>query len=414
MSHVIKPITHCRICKKSSLVQIWSFGPTPLANAFLTQKELDTTEQFFPLDVYFCTTCTLVQLGHVVSPELLFKDYVYVSSTSSVFIEHFREFSRGVVNRFGLNIDSLIVDIGSNDGILLKPFKQAGFSVLGVEPAEKIARLAQNSGIDTLIAFFSKGVAKKILKAKGPARILTATNVFAHIDDLDEMISGVDTLLSADGIFIFEVPHLVDFIKKNLFDTIYHEHLSYCALTPLMRLFQRFDMEVFDVEKVPTHGGSLRVYVKRNQAAYKKTSNMKKIQVEERSLGLHEVSVYKLFYDRIRKNKAQLVSLLGKLKSRGKTIAGYGAPAKGNTLLNFFGIGRDFLDFIAEDSILKQGLFSPGKRIPVVSPQEIYLRQPDYLLILAWNFATVIMQTHQKYREKHGKFIIPVPQSKII
>lgn len=413
-NNLIKKIESCRVCKGKDLVKVMSFGPTPLANAFLTEKEIDFAEKFYPLDLYFCNNCSFLQLGHVVSPKVLFGNYVYVSSTSKVFVKHFEEFASSVFKKFRFNSKSLVIDIGSNDGILLKPFKSLGTRVLGIEPAVKIAKVAQKQGIESLPEFFSIDLAKKIVKTKGKAKIVTATNVFAHIDDLDEVIKGVKILLEDDGVFIMEAPYLVDFIEKRYFDLVYHEHLSYWAIKPLITLFKRFDMKLFDVEKVDVHGGSIRIFVARNTSKYKIQKSVERFLSKEKRMKLFDINTYLKFNKKVQENKIALLKLLTQLKNKGKRIAGYGAPAKGNTLLNFFGIGKEILDYIVEDSKWKIGLYSPGKRIPVISPEKLYQDPPDYLLILAWNFSEIIMKNHEKFAKMGGHFIVPVPKPKII
>lgn len=405
---VIVKKTTCRACKGTRLIKVFSFGPTPLANEFLSKEQLDEPEEFYPLDVYFCGNCHFLQLGHVVSPAVLFKNYVYVSSTSPVFVRHFHEYAHSLIHRFRLHNSSLVVDIGSNDGILLKPLKEHNIRVLGIEPARNIAARANRDGIQTIDRFFSVKLAQDIKKKYGEASVVTANNVFAHIDDLDEVVEGVKILLTKGGVFVIEAPYLVDFIEKNYFDLVYHEHLSYLAVTPLQALFERLGMEVFDVQKVPVHGGSIRVFIQKKGGNNKKTRRVSQFFALEKKHRLDIVETFFTFADKVRVNKAKLVSLLTKLKHQGKSIASYGAPAKGNTLLNYFGIGPDYIDYIVDDSPWKQGLFTPGTHIPVVSPSILQQKKPDYILILAWNFAKSIMEKLQ------GPFILPVPRPRIV
>ncbi len=404
----------CRVCDRKRLVKVLSLGPTPLANAFLEQHQTRDAEVYYPLDAYLCRDCGLLQLLDVVAPEILFKDYVYVSSTSPVFIAHFPNFAEEAFSRFSLNRNSFVVDIGSNDGILLKPFKEKGARVLGVEPDAKIAALAKQSGIDSIVEFFSPAVAKAIVKRYGRADVVTATNVFAHIDDIHAVAKGVKKLLAPHGIFIIEVPYLGDFLQKNLFDTVYHEHLSYFCLFALALFFKRAGMRIIDVERVPTHGGSVRVFAANIGSRHEVTSRVKQLLSLERKLKLNEAKTYRRYGLRILQNRAKLLSLLSGLKQKGKRIAGYGAPAKGNTLLNFFSIGNDLLEYIVDDSPHKQGKHTPGKRVPVVSSSRLSKNPPDYLLILAWNFADSIMKKNESFRKGGGRFIIPVPYPKII
>lgn len=407
---VLKKLKICRVCKKKDLDKVLTLGPTPLANAFLTKLQLDEPEYFYPLDLHFCNNCGFIQLGHVVSPEVLFGNYVYVSSTSAVFINHFKKMAEDIFPKFLTKNRFLVIDIGSNDGILLKPFKEMGSKVLGIEPARHIAKIAEKSGIETIPEFFSVKLAKEIVKKKGNADIVTATNVFAHIDDLDEVIKGIKILLNKDGIFIMEAPCLIDFIEKRYFDLVYHEHLSYWSIYSLITLFKRFDMQVFDVQKVPVHGGTIRVYIKKAEGKHKVENSVKEFLNQEEKMKLTEKKTYLDYANLVLDNRIKLLTLLADLKTGGKTIAAYGAPAKGNTLLNYFGIGQEFLDFVVDDSSFKQNLYTPGKHIPVVASKILYEKKPDYLLILAWNFADPIMKMHAKYKELGGKFIIPVPK----
>ena len=411
---IIKKIKGCRVCKSTKLIGVLQIGMTPLANAFLKKEQLDLPETFYPLEVYFCENCTFLQLGHVVSPVVLFKNYVYVSSTSSVFINHFKSFASQMIKRFNLNKKSLVVDIGSNDGILLKPFKEQGIRVLGIEPAAHIAEMAKKDGIYTEAKFFSINLAKQIVKKRGKAKIVTGTNVFAHIDDLDEVIEGVNEILADDGVFITESPYLVDFLKERYFDLVYHEHLSYWAIKPLIRLFDRFGMTVVDVQKVPVHGGSIRVFAARGKKLKEANASVSGFKDLEQKMQLSDINTYFNYANKILENKRKLINLLTDLKLKGNKIVAYGAPAKGNTLLNYFKIGREFIDYIVDDSPLKQGLFTPGTHIPVLPPTRLKRDNPQYLFILAWNFADSIIKKHAWFKDKGGKFIIPVPSPKII
>lgn len=413
MEKTVKKINNCRVCKSKYLLKVLSFGPTPLANAFLSNKQIDFQEFFFPLDVYFCKDCTFLQLGHIVSPKILFKDYVYVSSTSPVFVNHFKKLADEVFSKFSLNKNSLIIDIGSNDGILLKPFKELGARILGIEPVIKIANIAKKEGINTVSEFFSVNLSKKIIKTTGKAKIVTATNVFAHIDDLDEVIKGIKVLLEDDGVFIMEAPYLVDFIEKRYFDLVYHEHLSYWAIKPLITLFNRFDMTLFDVQKVDSHGGSIRIFVKKNGSLYKAQKSIDIFLKLEKEHKLDDKNTYLNYADLVLQNRLQLMKLLTNLKLKKKKIVGFGAPAKGNTLLNYFKVGSDLLDYIVDDSPFKQGLYTPGTHIPVFSAQKLKEDKPDYILILAWNFAKPIMEKYSWFEKEGGRFIIPVPTPKI-
>lgn len=408
-------LNFCRICKGGKLKKIISLGKTPPANSFLTKSELKkNSEKWFPLSVNICLNCRQLQLSHVVNPDILFKNYVYVSSTSPVFIKHFEDYAKSVSKKVNLKKGDLVIDIGSNDGILLKPFKKLGAKVLGVDPAVKIAKQASKQGIETLPQYFTENLGKKIYKKYGGAKIITANNVFAHINDIDDVIKASKKILSDDGVFLSESPYLVVFLQNNLFDTIYHEHLSYYSVKPLGLFFKRHGMRIFDVEETGSHGGSIRVYVCYDNAKYKTQKSVSALLKREEKLGLDNIKTYLEFAERVNKNKMQLNKLLKNLKRQGKKIAGYGAPAKGNTLLNYFNIGNNILDYIVDDSSYKQGLYTPGTHIPVVSFKHLKKDRPDYILLLAWNFAKPLIEKLSDFKKSGGHFIIPVPKPKII
>ena len=409
----VKKINYCRLCKSKNLEKVLDFGKTPTANSFLKKSQLRDKEDFFPLAVNFCKNCGQLQLSHVVSPEIMFRHYVWVSSTSPVTVKHFEEYAKSVFNNLLLKKGDLVVEMGSNDGVLLKPFKKLGMRVLGVDPARNVAKRATKEGIPTLPHFFNTKVAKQIAKKYGRGKVIAANNVFAHINDLDEIVKAVGELLDKDGAFVIEAPYNIDLVEKNLFDIVYHEHLSYLAIKPLDKFFVNHGMQIFDVVKKDVHGGSVRVYVKFKEAKYKVKGSVKKFIDLEKKKKLFNIDTYRRFARKIEENKIKLSKLLRKLKKEKKSIAGYGAPAKSTTLLHHFNLGTETLDFIADDSPFKQGLFTPGKHIPVISPKEIYTKNPDYLLILAWNFADSVMKMHEKYKKAGGKFIIPVPSPTI-
>jgi SAM-dependent methyltransferase len=405
--------TRCRICGSSGLKKILDLGRMPPANAFVTKQNLSKKELTYPLDVYVCRRCNLVQLGIVVSPKILFSDYVYFSSTSKVFMQHFEELADTSIRRISLQKNSFVIDIGSNDGILLKPFIKKRFRVLGIEPARNIAQIANEAHVETIPSFFSVPLARRIKKSHGQADLITATNVFAHIDDIDEVIEGVKCILKENGVFIIEAPYLIDLLDNNLFDTIYHEHLSYFSVIPLTIFFRKHGMKIFSVEHTATHGGSLRIYAVRIGPPRKIDASVARyLRLEQnRITSLH---TYKQFAEKIDRDKEKLVALLKQLRKQGKTIAGYGAPAKSNTLLNYYSISADLLSYIADDSRYKQNLYTPGMHIPVVSPMHLTERQPDYLVLLAWNFAESIMKKWNDLHEGGMKFILPKPEVNII
>lgn len=408
-------IKNCRICKSQDLHKFLVLGHHPPSDAFLKAEQLNLPETAYPLDVFFCKNCRLVQLGYLVQPEVLFSsDYPYTSSVSNTMPVHFVEFAKDAVETFGLDSNDLVIDIGSNDGTLLKGFKNLGVKTLGVEPVDKIARIAESRGIETINAFWSEKIAKKISQDKGKAKVITGTNVFAHVNDLDEFLNGVKTLLDDNGVLILEFPYLVDLIDKIEFDTIYHEHLSYFAIWPLVILFKRFDLEILDVKQFPVHGGSIRVFIKKSSAKWSITDSVNNLINLENQMKLDDIETYKNFAEKVNRLRKDLVYLLRDLKDQGKKIVGYGAPAKGNTLLNYCKIGTDIIDYIVDKSSLKQGVYTPGAHIPVFPVEKLLEDKPDYVLILPWNFKDEIIKQQEKYKESGGKFIIPIPQPQII
>ncbi len=405
----------CKICSSEDPQLFLSLGKTPLANNFVPKEHLEKEEPYFPLEACFCNHCKLVQLNYVVPPELMFKHYVYVSSTTKMFREHFTKMAEDLTQRFGLTKHSLVVDIGSNDGLLLKGFKNLGVKIYGVEPADNLARQANAEGIATLNEFFSAESVKQIIAEKGKADVVTANNVFAHIEDIHAVTKNVKALLKDDGVFVIEVAYLVDMMKNMTFDAIYHEHIYSYSLTPLVYFFEEVQgMSVFDVEHVTTHGGSLRVYVKKQEGKWEIAPSVQQMLAEEKYFGIHEQKTYEHFAAKVNKSKEALVNYITLLKSQGKKIAGYGAPAKTTTLLHFCGLGNKELDYIVDDNPLKAGLYTPGNHIPVVSSGKLREEKPDYVLLLAWNFANEIVQKNKEHQENGIKFIAPFPEPKII
>ena len=405
---------NCRLCKSTNIELGLSLAATPPANAFVQKHQLAEPQPTFPLDIYFCHDCAHVQLPVVVNPSILFRNYVYVSGTSPVFVRHFEDYAASLLRKFPIQNGALVVDIGSNDGTLLRFFKAKGCSVLGVDPARNIAATATQAGIETWPEFFNSRIAEKIRREKSGAAIITANNVLAHIDDLDEIVRGVKALLDDNGVFAFEVSYLGDVIRNNLFDTIYHEHLCYHSVKPLLPFFEKHEMRVLETAAVPSHGGSLRCLVGRKNCVHPTGPSVAAFVKKETAQGLHQFATLKHFGERIGRLKIELQSLLQKLRSQGKSIAGFGAPAKMTTLMYHFNIGADLVDFIVDDSPLKQGLYSPGSHIPVKPAAEIYSKQPDYLLLLAWNFADTIIKQHQQFTARGGRFIVPVPSVRIV
>ena len=405
----------CRMCGGSSLTMAMSLTPTPPGNDFLSKVELNREEPVYPLDLYFCEECHHVQLGHVIDPHILYqKNYTYVSATSAHFVNHLRTYAEDMVNRFVLNSGDLVADIGSNDGTCLGFFKDKGMKVVGVDPAKDIARKASENGIETVAEFFGYDLAVGLREKYGPARYITSHNACAHIDDLLDVVKGVEYWLDADGVFVLEVGYLVDVYSNTWFDTIYHEHVDYHTVAPFEKLFARVDMEVFAVQRIAPQGGSIRLMVQKQGGNIEKDNSVDKLIALENELGLDRAETLHKFDVKISAVRDKLRELVHSLKVSGKSIAGFGAPTKATTLMGHFGLDENVLDFIVDDNPLKQGLFTPITHIPVLSAEVLYESRPDYVLILAWNFAEPIMKMHQKYGEDVGQFILPMPEPEIV
>lgn len=398
----------CRICKSINLTKVIDLGEQPLANAFLRQEDLAHQEEKFPLEVHFCQDCNLAQLIHVVDKEKLFRDYIYFSSGMPRLSDHFKAYAEDVIGRF-LKPQNLVVEIGSNDGILLAHFREKGFRVLGVDPAANIAPVAEKNGVRTVVDFWSEAVAKNIAQKDGSAQAILGNNVVAHINDYDGLCNGVKALLSPDGVFVFEAPYLVDMFVNLTFDTIYHEHLSFLAVRPLQKLLARFGLEIFEVKIVPAQGQSIRVFVG-HKGAHPVHESVARCVNRELELGLDKTESYLALAKKIADTRESVKKTVADLRSRGKTIAAYGAPAKGNTLLNYFNVGTNALNFAMDELPSKQGLYTPGMHIPVVNKAYADIHAPDYYLLLAWNYAKVILAKEKKYLENGGAFILPTGQ----
>lgn len=405
----------CRMCDGQDLVIAMSLPPTPPGNNFLREDELARPEPSYPLDLYFCRTCTHVQLGHVVDPRILYqKNYPYVSGTSPVFVKHLEEYAAAMVERFALRTGALIADIGSNDGTCLRFFRQRGMKVIGVDPATEIAARATQAGIPTVGDFFSYRLAQKLKAEHGAAAFITSHNACAHIDLLDDVMRGVEHWLAPDGFFVLEVGYLVDVYSNLWFDTIYHEHLDYHTVAPFRALFARTGLELLSAARVSPQGGSIRVTAQKSGGPLKPDSTVDALIALERELGLHQPSAFERFRRRIDAVGLKLRETISELRTRGKKLGAYGATTKGTTLLSTFGVGEHSIEFIIDDNPLKQGLYSPRFHIPVLPPDELYRRQPDYLLILAWNFAESIMEKHREFAARGGRFIIPMPEPRTV
>ncbi|HEY4188096.1 MAG TPA: class I SAM-dependent methyltransferase [Polyangia bacterium] len=412
MTAAYKIRTACALCAapQSSLSRVLELAATPPANEFVRQDELDKIQDLIPLSLLLCEQCGHVQLAEIVDPERLFRHYVYVSGTSSVFVSHFARFAGDLAARFHLDATSFVVDVGSNDGTLLKQFQALGIGkVLGIDPALEIVKAAVVAGVPTREGFFTQTMADDIRACEGPADLLCANNVFAHAEDLSGFAGAVRAMLSDEGVFVFEVSYLADVIQDLLFDTIYHEHLAYHAVEPLVRFFDRLGLRLFDAERVGTHGGSIRCFVCPARASHVNTDRLAGLLKRERELGLFSPGVYQRFKDRISELGRQLRTRVDQLRSQGQRIAGYGAPAKLTTLMYEFGLDRNSIDFIVDDSAWKQGLYTPGTHIPVLRPDQLRGRQPGACIVFAWNFADSIMKKNTDYTEAGGRFIVPLP-----
>lgn len=405
---------NCKMCQSKDLKKFLDLGFTPPADQFKRKDQLKEAEISYPLEVCVCGNCGLIQLNHVVSPEVLYRnDYPYESSTTKTGHEHWASFAQNVVSKLNLGNDDLVVDIGSNVGVLLGEFKKLGTKVEGVDPAPNIVMLAHERGIDTICDFFNEESVDKILASKGNASVITGTNVFAHIEDLDTLMVNVKKLLNDKGVFIFEAPYFLNLLNHLEYDTIYHEHLSYLSVKPLVPFFAKHGMEVFDVVQSDIHGGSFRVFVA-NKGQHKVEPIVTEMIKDEENKKIYDLETLKEFADKVKKNRDELLWLLHSLKKEGKTIVGVSAPAKGMTLLNYCHIGSHLLDAVTEKSTLKIGRVTPGGHIPVVSDDYLLEHQPDYALLLAWNFADEIMKNLSEYKKRGGKFIIPIPMPKIV
>lgn len=402
----------CRACGSSDLLLFLQLGPTPVPNGFLKAHHRHKAEKFYPLDVCFCKSCGLVQLAHVVSPKVMFKNYVYIPSTSETMRTHFASLAKQSIGKTNAKAGDLVLDVGSNDGTLLSAFKNQKMKVLGVDPAENLARKANKDGIKTICALFTDSLAKKIRKDIGQVKIITATNVVAHVHDLDDFLEGIKVLLSDDGLFIAEFPYLLDLIEKVEFDTIYQEHLSYFSITPFDRLLKKHNLSLIDVQKLPVHGGSIRVFV--GKQGLNSNIRVKKLLQLEKKKKLLIPETYLRFRRKVDKIRHELVQQLWSLRLKGKSIVGYGASAKGNVLLNYCRIGPETLDYVVDSIPYKQGKYTPGMHIPIFPESKLLEDQPDFALLLAWNFSEEIIKKQAVYRRKGGKFILAIPKLTIV
>jgi SAM-dependent methyltransferase len=405
----------CRFCGALLRHTFVDLGASPLCENFLSRDQLNKMEPFYPLHVFVCERCFLVQLQEYVKPEEIFTEYAYFSSYSETWLEHARRYTDHVVTRLGLNSSSLVVELASNDGYLLRNFVARGIPVLGVEPAVNVAKVATDIGVRTRVAFFGRELAGEIAASDGRADLIAGNNVLAQVPDLNDFVAGMRILLKPGGVITLEFPHLLRLYRENQFDTIYHEHFSYFSLVTTESIFAAHDLMVFDVEELPTHGGSLRIYGRhREDASRPVTERVAALRQREVDEGLTSIESYGGFAEQVVRTKWKLLDFLIDAKGRGKSVVGYGAPGKGNTLLNYCGIRTDFLDYTVDRNPYKHGRFTPGTRIPIFPPDRIYETKPDYVLILPWNFKDEIVAQMAGIREWGGQFLVPIPEVAII
>jgi SAM-dependent methyltransferase len=404
----------CRLCAAPLEVTFCDLGMSPLSNAFVKPSEAHRGETFYPLHAWVCGRCFLVQLEAFEAPERIFSDYVYFSSYSDSWLDHSRRYADAMGTQLGLGAGSLVIEVASNDGYLLQYFKQAGVPVLGIEPARNVAQAAEAKGIPTLCEFFGRALAARLAREGRCADLVVANNVMAHVPDLNDFVAGLRLALKPTGVLTIEVPHLLKLIEERQFDTIYHEHFSYFSFTTARRALERHGLAVHDVEQLPTHGGSLRVHAAPAEAQREASPAVTALLAAERAARLDDIATYGSFAEEVKRSKHALLEFLIEAKRAGKRVAGYGAPAKGNTLLNYCGIRADLLDYTVDRSPHKQGLLLPGTRIPVFAPEKIMETRPDYVLILPWNLQEEIRAQMSCIREWGGRFVLPVPRVEVL
>jgi hypothetical protein len=404
----------CRFCKYKLRSTFVDLGMSPLCESYLRADQLNEMEPFYPLHVFVCEKCFLVQLEEYVSPDHIFSEYAYFSSYAESWLEHCRNYTELMIDRFALSGRSLVIELASNDGYLLQYFVGNQIPVLGIEPAANVAKVAAEKGVPTLVKFFGAQVALELAREGRLADLLVGNNVLAQVPDLCDFVSGMKILLKQGGVFTLEFPHLLRLMEGNQFDTIYHEHFSYFSFLAAEKIFNAHNLTLFDVEELPTHGGSLRIFGRHSDDTSKPvTHRVTELRAKEEAAGLARLESYHSFSEKVKETKRDLLQCLIRAKVGGKSIVGYGAPGKGNTLLNYCGVGKDFLDYTVDRNPYKQGRFTPGTHIPIYAPERIRETRPDYLLILPWNLRNEIMQQMTFIREWGGKFIVPIPEATV-
>jgi len=405
----------CRFCGKQLTQTFVDLGMSPLCESYVGEDRLNAMEPYYPLHVYVCANCFLVQLEEFVSPEEIFTEYAYFSSYSDDWLRHAERYVTMAVERFKLLNTSHVVEVASNDGYLLQYFVAKGIPVLGIEPARNVAEVAIQKGVPTVMEFFGETTAEKYRAAGKSADLLLGNNVLAQVPDINDFIKGMKILLKPHGVITMEFPHVVKLIEENQFDTIYHEHFSYFSFITVEKMFAEHGLTLFDVEELPTHGGSLRIFAKhREDSAWEIGPRVKDLRDREEYFGITRLETYHVFDEKVRETKRKLLDFLIAAKRQGKTIVGYGAPGKGNTLLNYCGIRTDFLDYTVDRNPYKQGKYLPGSHIPIYDPERIRQTRPDYILILPWNFKDEILAQMSYIRDWGGQFVVPIPEVKVL
>ncbi|MGZ4672092.1 MAG: methyltransferase domain-containing protein [Ilumatobacteraceae bacterium] len=405
----------CRHCDTPLESTLCDLGMSPLANSYLRDEDLDRAEKFYPLHAFVCSECLLVQLAEFESPEYIFSDYAYFSSFSQSWLEHAHTYVDSVVARFALGPQHQVVEIASNDGYLLQYFVALGIPVLGIEPAANVAVAAREKGIETLVEFFGTDIALEMVASGRQADLIIGNNVLAHVPALNDFVEGLSILLAPQGRITMEFPHLLQLMKHNQFDTIYHEHFSYFSFLTVSKVFARHGLRLFDVDQVPTHGGSLRIYgCHTDDATHPQSGRVALLEADERAAGLDHLAGYSAFPEQVRRTKRALLRFLIDARDANKSVVAYGAPAKGNTLLNYCGVKTDLVDYTVDRSPHKQNHFLPGTHLPIYAPERIAETKPDYVLILPWNLKDEIMSEMTHVREWGGKFVVPIPEVTVV
>lgn len=405
---------HCRFCQTPLTTTFVDLGMSPYANSYLKPEQLNAMEPFYPLHVHVCGNCFLVQLEEFQAPDAIFSEYAYFSSFSQRWLDHAAQYCAMMTDRFALDDSSFVVELASNDGYLLKNFVTQGVPVLGIEPAKNVAEKAIELGVDSLSEFFGVELATRVKQQRRAADLIVANNVLAHVPDINDFVGGMKVLLADDGVATVEFPHLLNLYRLNQFDTIYHEHFSYLSLLAVKVIFEHHGLKVFDIEELATHGGSLRVYASHSAAHHEVKGTVNALLLKERRAGLDQLETYTVYSQQVESYKRKLLRLLCDLKDQGKTIVAYGAPAKGNTLLNYCGVGRDFVDYTVDKNPYKQMMYLPGTHIPIHHPDKIRETHPDYVMILPWNIKDEVMQQLGFIQEWGGQFIVPIPQPEVV